>query len=482
MKSRLAAHPVLFGCLFVLQGYAAFQPMGSIQDLFFYLAVVSGAIFILQLVWASCVRQPRKPAILTSACVVFFCFMGEWRLQLGYWAEGTNWLWLARMRWLLPITGTFFFFLCGWVLRTSKPLLTTRRYLDAVSSLLVAVTLVGIFRAPPPPVLRSGESAQVPLSLGSHPPDIYFILTDAYTSPESLKAYWGYDDSAFVNGLTGLGFRVIKNARSNATFTPICLATYLDMKYPPAPPQGWVQPTGVAWCCRIIAQAEAPLRLKASGYDLRLLSIFDVAGKPRYYTFPGLIRPTLGDFLSSRLAVEMLGAERIFESFGDMNLKLFSLLPQIAAERSDKPKFVYAHVMMPHWPYLFDEQGRRVRRGKRPEEGRPEDYLGQLIYENTLITNAVAGILKNSKTPPIIILQGDHGYRSLPGPHKFEEGTTILNALYLPGSQADWLYPGITPVNTFRLIFNHYFGQHYSYLPDIVPTLASPLAVLPDDK
>ncbi len=98
----------------------------------------------------------------------------------------------------------------------------------------------------------------------------------------------------------------------------------------------------------------------------------------------------------------------------------------------------------------------------------PEDYLRQLIYANTLITNAVAGILKNSQSPPIIIIQGDHGYRSLPGPHRVEEAVTILNALCLPGFREDWLYPGITPVNTFRVIFNHYFGQHYSYLPDVV--------------
>lgn len=70
MKSRLAAHPVLFECLFVLQGYAEFQPMGAIQDLFFYLAVVSGAIFILQLGLASFVRHPRKPAILARITAI----------------------------------------------------------------------------------------------------------------------------------------------------------------------------------------------------------------------------------------------------------------------------------------------------------------------------------------------------------------------------------------------------------------------------
>jgi hypothetical protein len=477
----LAAHPVLFGWLFVLHGYAVLQPIGRLQDLFLYLAGVAGAILILQLVLALLVRHPRKPAILASACVVLFCFMGEWRLQLEVWTQGSRWAWLARMRWWLPVAGTFLFCSWVWVLRTSRTLVTTRRYLDAVSTLLVAVTLVGIFRAPRLLVLPSSELAKAPLSINGHPPDIYFILTDAYTSPESLKAYWDYDDSALVNCLTGLGFHVLKNARSNATSTPVCLATYLNMNYLPIPSDKSMA-SKVPYCCEIINRAEAPARLKASGYEVRNLSIFDVAGKDPFYRFPGISGPSLSAFLWSRLALAMLLNERVFESFGDVNLKIFSLLPQIAAEGSTQPKFVYAHLMMPHWPYLFDQQGRRIRRGVPPEEAGPEEYLGQLIYENTLITNAVAGILKNSKTPPIIILQGDHGYRNIPGPHRSEEAVTILNALYLPGSEADWLYSGITPVNTFRLIFNHYFGQHYSYLPDVAPTATNPPAGLQDDK
>jgi len=33
----------------------------------------------------------------------------------------------------------------------------------------------------------------------------------------------------------------------------------------------------------------------------------------------------------------------------------------------------------------------------------------------------------------------------------------ILNAYYLPGAGKDQVYTDITPVNTFRLIFNAYF-------------------------
>lgn len=96
-----------------------------------------------------------------------------------------------------------------------------------------------------------------------------------------------------------------------------------------------------------------------------------------------------------------------------------------------------------------------------------DDYLEQLIYANQLVTNVVADILAKSKTPPIIVLQGDHGFRYLPGTNQTNEAMTILSAYHLPGAQPGWVYEGITPVNSFRMIFNHYFGTQYFYHPDV---------------
>jgi hypothetical protein len=42
-----------------------------------------------------------------------------------------------------------------------------------------------------------------------------------------------------------------------------------------------------------------------------------------------------------------------------------------------------------------------------------------------------------------------------------------LNAYYLPGEKKDLLYDGISPVNSFRVIFNEYFNENYELLPDI---------------
>lgn len=43
----------------------------------------------------------------------------------------------------------------------------------------------------------------------------------------------------------------------------------------------------------------------------------------------------------------------------------------------------------------------------------------------------------------------------------------MLNAYYLPGANvSEILYPSITPVNTFWVIFNNYFGTNLDLLPD----------------
>jgi len=81
-------------------------------------------------------------------------------------------------------------------------------------------------------------------------------------------------------------------------------------------------------------------------------------------------------------------------------------------------------------------------------------------------------ILDESENPPVIILQADHGPRNtfidgkFPTEDMFKEGMRILNAIYIPGQKYDLLYDSITPVNTFRVVFNTLFGENYDLLED----------------
>ena len=158
----------------------------------------------------------------------------------------------------------------------------------------------------------------------------------------------------------------------------------------------------------------------------------------------------------------------------------FSKLAEVPARQGHY--FIFAHIIIPHPPFVFDENGAPIN----PDDaftladasnysgGRDEyiqRYRQQLIYLNSLLKDTVNQILASSEPDPIIILQADHG----PGAFletnsmadsNLTERLAIFNAYYLPSTRQDALYPSITPVNSFRLILNEYFGFPFHLLED----------------
>jgi hypothetical protein len=132
------------------------------------------------------------------------------------------------------------------------------------------------------------------------------------------------------------------------------------------------------------------------------------------------------------------------------------------------PKFTYVHLFIPHYPYVFDPDGQIMTdpgyysgdRGSAINDAyENRGYVNQVQYIDKRMIPILQTIIKKSKNPPIIILMGDHGLIDT-------NRQTDLLAYYLPGNGSAKLYPTISPVNSFRLIFNEYFGANYPLLPD----------------
>ena len=132
------------------------------------------------------------------------------------------------------------------------------------------------------------------------------------------------------------------------------------------------------------------------------------------------------------------------------------------------PKFVFAHFMCPHEAFVFGPRGEVVHPSNWYNYRDKQCYLGQYIFISAEIEKLVDDLLEKSEIPPIIILQSDHGLR----PHHTgitisgDEWHKILNVMYLPGMDYSELSDSISPVNTFRMIFNHYFSADYPLLED----------------
>jgi hypothetical protein len=120
-------------------------------------------------------------------------------------------------------------------------------------------------------------------------------------------------------------------------------------------------------------------------------------------------------------------------------------------------KFVYFHILAPHDPFVFDSEGNYVPADQGDLD--LEAYAAEVTYINKRIAEIVRNLIANSAQPPVILLQGDHGW----DPRSRME---ILSAYYLPGGGDQLLYPTITPVNSFRVVLNHYFGESYPLLED----------------
>ena len=132
------------------------------------------------------------------------------------------------------------------------------------------------------------------------------------------------------------------------------------------------------------------------------------------------------------------------------------------------PKFVFVYLMCPHEPFVFGPNGENVAYINHDNYKDKQFYKGQYIFMSKEIKKLVRVILEKSVNEPIIIIQSDHGLR----PHHpgievgKDEWRKILNVYHLPGDGKKHLYESLSPVNSFRLIFNHYFNADYDLLED----------------
>jgi len=144
------------------------------------------------------------------------------------------------------------------------------------------------------------------------------------------------------------------------------------------------------------------------------------------------------------------------------------------ADNNESPKFVLAHLMIPHRPDVFGPNGEPVFSRLLVLEDvvnnwNPELYLGQLKFTNLKLKEVISK-LTDTNDPPIIIIQSDHGMRG--GDVKTKEYESLLNhfnnfkAYYFPEVGQNIEFETTTAVNSFRVLFNLYFDYDYDLLED----------------
>jgi hypothetical protein len=133
------------------------------------------------------------------------------------------------------------------------------------------------------------------------------------------------------------------------------------------------------------------------------------------------------------------------------------------------PKFVFMHIIDPHPPFVFNADGSKIpdpssfidQNGNYTLEKYQQGYRDDVPFADQELEKTITALLSKSTRPVVIVLQTDTGPWFTSGPDQF----TILNAYYMPGHTAQ-LYPGISPVNSFRVVLNAYFNAKLPLLND----------------
>jgi hypothetical protein len=175
----------------------------------------------------------------------------------------------------------------------------------------------------------------------------------------------------------------------------------------------------------------------------------------------------------------------LHEAHRNRMLSAFSILNSIE-KPLHRPVFVFAHIMLAHPPFVFDEKGHPTADNSVFSLGQPTysgsdtdyqqqyatAYRKQVMFGNRLLLHTIDKIISQDDRKKVIIIQGDHGPYSMPligisSPSVYKERMPILNAYYFSdGGPEASLYEHISPVNSFRLVFNHYLNKNYTILED----------------
>lgn len=330
--------------------------------------------------------------------------------------------------------------------------------------------------------------SRLPSSSSAQNPDIYYIILDGYSRADTLEVL-GYDNSDFLGQLEAMGFYVATCSTSNYRATALSMPAALNMDYLwDAIPNSGDKDLNVEPLYDALIHNRVRRELEQKDYEIISFQTgyqWDEWVDADLYMVPTYNPSTEGSnnltitpfeylFLRNTAFYSIMESSRFATEryYDHYNRVIFTLeeLPNIASMPG--PKFVYAHIMAPHHPFVFLPDGSLNTDSSYydSEKGYPSDdnlfipgYLNSIQFLNSQIPDVINKIIANSDTPPVIVVQGDHGF-VIP-----ERRYNILNAYYLPGQEYEGLlYPSISPVNSFRIIFNQYFGMNLELRDDLM--------------
>ena len=320
-------------------------------------------------------------------------------------------------------------------------------------------------------------------------PDIYYIVLDGYARADILHEMFDFNNSDFINYLQNKGFIIPSSNHSNYPATPLSISSTLNMEYiqtlVPSLDKNYQR-----WLMSpFIDHSRVRSLLESQGYQTISIStnwtITDNPTTDRYFHPRPVMLSDFEGFVLDETPLQLL--EPILGTVASLpnadshreiiryNFDTLTDLPNLPG-----PKFVFAHIISPHPPFVSDKNGNPIGQqynftfqdaNEFPGslEEYPTRYVDQVQFVNDHVRKIVDAIIAHSQTPPIIILQADHGSGMLtdlasPANTCIRERFSPFAAYFLPGIDKDVIPSDISNVNIFRIIFNQYFHTNLPLL------------------
>jgi hypothetical protein len=478
LLTRIPLHPILFAAYAVLFLYSANLDEVLPVDAAAPMARAVVAAAALTAVSALVLRDLRKGAIVATAIVITFFAFGHAAGFLAGLGLGDA----AQLgAWGVVVIATVIF-----AARATSRLAPVTSGLNVVAMILVVIAAATILPYEIARARREPLSHAPPVLAGTDAGpgrDIYFLIFDRYGSADAIHRRFDITDNDLYGWLRERGFQVPVNSHANYRATDFSLAATLNMQYLDNLTREVGRDSGDRTPAQnLLRNHEVGRFLKSQGY--RYYEIASWYGPTRSIAIvdENLVSGVSSEFETVLNDTTILpaidrvrGVVSAEPTFRDRHREgvLFGFRELRRVATAPGPKFVFAHILLPHDPYVFKADGSPLSEEESKAAPEAQLYADQLAYANSQIKEIVGYLLAGpEQTRPIVIIEGDEG------PLMCQSTDCVMNtreylrirlgnlvAMYLPGTD-EVLSDTFTPVNTFRVVFRDYFGAELETLPD----------------
>ncbi|HVZ67333.1 MAG TPA: hypothetical protein VG917_03655 [Patescibacteria group bacterium] len=504
-KSLIFAHPFLFSIYPVLflysKNFKEYREGSIVVPLIFSLIFGTLVFFISKLIF----KKVEESAIVASFVIFVSLSFGRLLDLTGLKDITIGSITIDAQFTFTAILAVLLYILIRLIKKYEKGLRPANEYLVFLSLFLLVFPLFSIisFEAQTGRVFQPQKKEEVRVTkkatANKNLPDIYYFIFDRYAGPKSLSTQYSVDNSKFFDFLKDKGFYVASEASTNYPKTFLSLGSSLNMEYldflTKQTNGGHSEDQSLA--TPLIRNSKVLNYLKDKGYYTVNIgprtwtptSVNPYADKNYVMTdgtYP-LVDPFGTGFLNTTITEPIF--KRLFHNPLDVSvdpnnnehrrLEVFELGAIDDAIKIPGPKFVFMHILIPHDPFVFNQNCQPINEVEVNKHDQVTNYINQLKCANTKIERIMNEIIAHNKNS-VIILQSDEGPFPMKAPinenenwgtasvDSYHEKFPILDAYYFPGkdAEASGLYQSITPVNSFKVLFNTYFGENYPLLPD----------------